>query len=38
MHKRKLNQHGLITMELLILIILAIVIYLIYKKVQSAQH
>jgi hypothetical protein len=38
MHKRKLNQRGLITMELLILVFLAIVIYLIYKKVQSAQQ
>jgi preprotein translocase subunit YajC len=38
MHKRKLNQRGLITMELLILVFLAIVIYFIYKKVQSAQQ
>ncbi len=38
MQKRKLNQRGLITMELLILIVLAVVIYLIYKKVQSAQQ
>lgn len=38
MDKRKLNQRGLITMELLILVFLAIVIYFIYKKVQSAQQ
>jgi uncharacterized protein (UPF0333 family) len=38
MHKLKHNQRGLITMELLILIALAVVIYLIYKKVQSAQQ
>jgi preprotein translocase subunit YajC len=37
MQKRKLNQRGLITMELIILIVLAMVIYFIYKRIQAAQ-
>ncbi len=31
------DQRGLVTMELIILIILAIVIYLIYRRVVAAQ-
>jgi|JI6StandDraft_1071083.scaffolds.fasta_scaffold04623_7 hypothetical protein len=38
MLKLKNNQRGLITMELVLLIIMAAVVYLVYKKVQSAQH
>jgi len=38
MCKLKRDQRGLITMELFLLIIFAVIIYFIYKKVQSAQH
>lgn len=38
MRKLKQDNRGLITMELIILIVMAAIIYLIYKKVQSAQH
>ena len=34
---RKLGQNGLITMELIILIVLGIIIYLIYKRVSAMQ-
>lgn len=37
MKKHKPNQSGLITMELIILIIIAVVVYLIYKQVLGAQ-
>lgn len=32
------DRRGLVTMELIILIIMAILIYLIYKRVVAAQH
>lgn len=38
MRKLNHNQRGLITMELVLLILFSIAIYFIYKKVQSAQN
>ena len=32
------DQRGLVTMELIILIILAVIIYFIYKRVAQSQH
>lgn len=37
MKRLKTDSRGLITIELLLLVVLAMVIYLIYKRVQSAQ-
>jgi len=37
MHKLYKNQKGLITMELIFIIIIVIIMYFIYQRVKSAQ-
>lgn len=37
MNSHKHNQHGLITMEVMILLVIAVVVYFVYRQVLKAQ-